>query len=283
MSKEVRVYTSESSVRHPRIFLAKMWKDFMLGRDLAKRLAIRDFRAQYRQSFLGIFWVFVLPLANTLTWLFLRSSGVVTINETEIPYPVYVFTGTMIWSIFTESIQAPLQKVSSNKSLLSKINFPREALILSSFYQVAANSVIKIGIMLVGMIFFRYNFVGISFPLFPLAILSLILLGIATGLLLTPLGVLYSDDGKGLSVVMQFLMYLSPVVFAVPKIGWMAKFMNYNPVTPLVVTARAWITGNPTLFLNGFIEVSIVSVIVLGAGWVIYRASMPILIERISS
>lgn len=283
MNKEIRVYTPESLIKRPRVLIGEMWKDLMQGRDLARRLAVRDFRALYRQSILGIFWVFVLPLANTITWIFLRSSGVVAMKETDIPYPVYVFTGTLIWSIFTESVQAPLQKVSSNKSLLTKINFPREALVLSSVYQSLANAGIKILLMILGMIFLGYNFLSFTFPLFPLAILSLILSGTAVGLLLTPLGLLYTDISKGLPIFMQFLMYLSPVVFAVPKVGWITTFMSYNPLTPLVVTTRAWITGKPTVFLEGFIEVNLALFILLFAAWVIYRAAMPILIERMSS
>ena len=54
--------------------------------------------------------------------------------------------------------------------------------------------------------------------LLPLALLSLILVGTAVGLLLTPVGVLYSHIGKGLPLLMQFMMYLTPVVFAMPKI-----------------------------------------------------------------
>jgi lipopolysaccharide transport system permease protein len=283
MSKEIRIYTPEPAIRKPGVLIGEMWKDLKLSRDLARRLALRDFRAQYRQSILGIFWVFILPLANTITWIFLRSSGVVAIDETDIPYPVYVFTGTMIWSIFTESIQGPLLKVTSNKSLLTKINFPREALILASSYQSLSNAGIKILLMVAGMLLLGYNFLGVTFLLFPLAILSVILCGTAVGLLFIPMGLLYTDIGKGLPIVMQFLMYLSPVVFAVPKLGWIATFMSYNPLTPLITTTRAWITGNPTVFLQGFIQVNLVFLILFFLGWIIYRASMPILIERMSS
>jgi lipopolysaccharide transport system permease protein len=283
MSKEIKIYSPDSSIKRPRLLLAEMWRDLIEGRELAKGLALRDFRAQYRQSILGILWVFILPLGNTITWIFLRRTGVVSVSETDIPYPVYVFTGTMIWSIFTESLQAPLQKVIANKSLLSKINFPREALILSSFYQSLTNALIKVVLMVVGMILLGYNFLDATFLLFPVAILSLILSGIAIGLLLTPIGLLYTDITKGLPILMQFLMYLTPVVFAVPKTGWIATFMSYNPLTPLLVASRDWITGNSTAFLQGFVEINVIVVILIFAGWIIYRVAMPVLIERMSS
>jgi lipopolysaccharide transport system permease protein len=283
MSKEVRVYTPESSIRNPRVLIGEMFKDLRGGHDLAVRLAIRDFRAMYRQSILGIFWVLVSPLANTFTWIFLRSSGVVAVSDTEVPYPVYVFTGSMIWSIFSESIQSPLVKVSGNKALLAKINFPREALVLSAFYQSLSNAGVKVSLMLVGMAAMGYNFLSPTFFLFPIAIFFLVLSALAIGLLLTPLGLLYADIGKGLTILLQIMMYLTPVVFPVPKLGWVSTVIAYNPLTPLITTTRAWITGTDTLFLQGFAEVSAVLLIVLFVGWVFYRAAMPILIEKMSS
>lgn len=281
--KNIRIYTPNSSVRNPTLVLRQMWGDIISGRDLAWRLAVRDFQAQHRQSLLGFLWIFIIPLANTITWIFLRQSGVVTLSSTDIPYPVYVFTGTMIWSIFTESVQGPLLKLNTNRSLLTKINFQREALILSSIYQSLGNASVKVLLMLLGMIFLNYNFLGATLWLSPFAIIALVISGTAIGLLLSPVGLLYNDIGKGLPIAMQFLMFLCPVVFAVPKVGWVGDFMNYNPLTPLIVTTRSWITGNTSMFTQGFVEVTIGLFVLFLVGLVIYRITMPILIERMSS
>jgi lipopolysaccharide transport system permease protein len=123
------IYSPESSLSSPAKMLRDMFTDLVASRELAWRLAVRDIQAQYRQAFLGILWAFVLPLANTLAWIFLSSSGIVTLNETELPYPVYVFTGTMLWAIFMEALNAPLQQVTAAKPMLAKLNFPRESLI----------------------------------------------------------------------------------------------------------------------------------------------------------
>jgi lipopolysaccharide transport system permease protein len=53
----------------------RMFADLWMGRELAWQLAIRDVRAQYRQAALGLLWAFILPLAHTLTWIFLSGSG----------------------------------------------------------------------------------------------------------------------------------------------------------------------------------------------------------------
>jgi lipopolysaccharide transport system permease protein len=63
-----------------------MFRDLLAGRELAWRLTIRDISAQYRQTALGLIWAFILPLAHTITWIFLNSSGIVKVSDTGIPY-----------------------------------------------------------------------------------------------------------------------------------------------------------------------------------------------------
>ena len=140
----VTVYTPESSLRNPARMVRSMFRDLLASRELAWQLAVRDIRAQYRQTALGLLWAFILPLANTGAWLFIQSTGIVTIQGTELPYPVYVFTGTMLWAIFMDAVNAPLQQTIAAKPMLAKINFPREGFILSGIYQTLFNASIKI-------------------------------------------------------------------------------------------------------------------------------------------
>jgi lipopolysaccharide transport system permease protein len=132
----------------------EMFSDLRAGRDLALQLTVRDIQAQYRQSILGILWAFILPLANTVTWVFLNMTGIVRLDSTGIPYPLYVFSGTLLWAIFMDSLQAPLNLTTAAKGMLSKINFPREAIILSGIYQSLFNGIIKIALILGTFLFF---------------------------------------------------------------------------------------------------------------------------------
>ena len=260
----------------------QMFIDLWLARGLAWQLAIRDIRAQYRQAALGLLWAFILPLAHTLTWMFLSSSGIVRVSETVLPYPIYVFTGTMLWAVFMDAVNAPLQQTIAAKSMLAKINFPREALVISGIYQTLFNGAIKI-VLLLGVLMIFGIYPGWTLIWFPLGILSLILAGTALGLLLTPVGVLYTDIGKSLPLLMQFLMYLTPVVFPMPKGGLAALIYNLNPLTPLIINTRNWLVGFPSQFFSYFLLVDVFVIFLLLMVWVIYRAAMPILIERMSA
>ncbi len=276
------VYTPEPMLSHPLKMWGDMLSDLAAGRELAWRLTVRDLTAQYRQTFLGFFWAIILPLANTLVWVFLSRSGVVNVSETPLPYPIYVFTGTMLWAILMDAVNAPLQIVTASKAMLAKINFPREALVVSGVYQTLFNALIKTGLLLIALLVMGIN-PGWSVLLFPIALLSLILVGTVIGLTLTPIGLLYTDVSKAIPLLMQFLMYLTPVVFAMPKEGLSATLFQLNPLTPLILTSRDWLTGLTTEFLGYFIGVNVAAILLLIVFWIVFRLAMPILIERMGS
>ena len=278
----ITIYSPDSSLSHPIIMVRDMLRDLLASRELAWRLAVRDIRAQYRQAYLGILWAFILPLANTVTWIFLSRSGIVSVGETALPYPVYVFTGTMLWAILMDAMNAPLQQTNAARAMLAKLNFPREALVVSGIYQTLFSAIIKIALLIGALILLKMS-PGWNLLLLPLGVLSLILAGTAIGVLITPVGMLYTDVGRALPLLMQFLMYLSPVVFPMPKEGWAATLFKINPLTPLILTARDWLTGFSPQYLGYFLAVNAVTLALLLAVWVAYRLAMPILIERMSA
>jgi lipopolysaccharide transport system permease protein len=109
------------------------------------------------------------------------------------------------------------------------------------------------------------------------------LAGTAVGLLLTPVGILYTDIGKSLPLLLQFLMYMTPVVFPMPDSGWAATVFKINPMTPLILTTRDWLTGFSPNYLGYFFIVNGLVIALLLMVWIVYRVAMPILIERMSA
>jgi lipopolysaccharide transport system permease protein len=278
----ITIYTPESLLASPLKMAKEMLRDLVASRELAWRLTVRDLSAQYRQTFLGFLWVIILPLANTLVWIFLSRSGVVNVSDTPLPYPVYVFTGTMLWAVLMDSLNAPLQTITASKSMLAKINFPREALMVAGIYKTSVNALVKVVLLLIALLVMGIN-PGWSVLFFPLGLLSLILVGTVIGLALTPIGLLYGDVGKAIPLLMQFLMYLTPVVFAMPQKGLAATLFQLNPLTPLILTARGWLTGLTPDYLGYFVVVNLVTIVLLLLSWVVFRLAMPILIERMGS
>jgi lipopolysaccharide transport system permease protein len=276
------VYTPDSQMRRPGLLLRSMWRDLRDSRELAWRLFLRDFYARYRSSVLGIVWAFLPPVATGLVFIFLQARGVVRFGETDIPYPVYVLVGTVLWQLFTESLNAPLATVRASISMISKVNFPREALIVSSLYQILLSLLIKAVILAGTFIYFKIPPIwGLAASGF--AVFFLILLGMSIGLLLTPLGLLYSDVTSSLVIVTQVWFFLTPVVYPAPKSFPFNLVANLNPVTPLLTTARDLMTIGTIAEPGAFAFVCVLAVVGLFAGWIFYRLAIPILLERMSA
>ena len=278
---ETKIYQKENHLSIGKLLKASL-ADLYRSRFLARQLAVRDIKAQYRQSFLGILWAFATPITTAFVWIFLNSSGTIRLTDTGIPYPVYAFTGTLLWSIMTESINSPINATNSARSILSKINFPKEALIVSGIYKLLFNSSIKILLLLVFLPVFGVGFHS-SILFFPFAILGAVLFGTTLGLFLTPIGMLYKDIGRMISFGLQFLMYATPVVYAVPKEGVMRTIMEWNPFTPFILIARDTITGMPSDHLTYYFIVLGCCVPLLLLGFVFYRISIPVIVERLSA
>lgn len=277
---ETRIYQKENQLKLGHSLKA-IFKDIKSSRFLARQLAVRDIKAQYRQSYFGILWAFITPLATALVWIVLNGTGTVRLSDTGIPYPLYVFTGTLLWSIITEAINSPMTSTNAARGILSKINFPKEALILSGIYKLLFNTAVKIILLL--LFVFLYG-VGLNWSLllFPLAILGGLLVGTTIGLFITPLGLLYKDVGKIITFGMQFLMYAAPVVYAIPKEGIMKTLMELNPLTPIILTGRDLAVGTPPEYLTYFLIVIGVCIPLFLVALLLYRISIPVLVERLS-
>jgi lipopolysaccharide transport system permease protein len=272
-------YTPDSPLRRPGKMAVAMVADLLASRELAWRLFVRDISAMYRQSVLGYVWAFLPPIVTTLTFIYLNSQNIITIQDTSIPYPAFVMIGTLLWQCFLDALNSPIKAVTQSRGMLAKINFPREALILSGMGEVIFNFLVRA--VLFVPIFIYYSIpVSSSLILAPFGIAGLMLLGLTCGLAITPLGLLYSDIGRSVSLVAGFWMLLTPVVYPPAKSGCGAWLAQWNPVSPALQTCRDWVTAQPVMHLGAFLVVTLGSLVLFLFGWLLYRLSMPILIER---
>lgn len=276
------LHTPDSLLRRPRFLFRTMWLDLLASRELAWRLMVRDISAQYRQALLGIAWAFVPPIAMAAGLTLAKDANVFTVGETEIPYPAYVMFSTVLWQTFVEALTGPIQAVVVAKPMLARVNFPREAIVLAKLGEVGFNFAIKL-VLVIGLFLYFEVTVNWSVLLAPVALIHLALLGTLFGVLLSPLGVLYQDVSKGVNMVTGFWLFLTPVVFPVPREGLFGVLVNLNPVTPLLVTTRELATTGVVSDPVGFWIVSGLTFTGLMLTWVVFRIAMPYAIERVSS
>lgn len=275
----VTVYSPESELRRGWWLVRDTLAGFAAGRELAWRLLQRNLRGMYRQTVLGIIWAFLPPLANALIWIFLNAQNVVGFaDQIAVPYPLYVLTGMVIWQSFVEALQMPLNVIRQNRSMISKLNFPREALLLVGWGEMLLNLAIRFLVLIPLLLIYRAD-VGWAALLLPIAAVMLIVLGTAIGLCLMPIGVLYQDIERILMIGLPLWMVLTPIIYAstdVPK--WLQWI---NPAAGLLMLGRdALLTGS---LQHGAMAAlyAAAALPLLFVGVIVYRVSLPILIERV--
>ena len=279
------IYSPDPALKNPGKFFGEMFADARSSSGLAYQLALRDFKALYRQSALGSFWAFLPPLVTTALFLFLRSGKAFSTAQDAIPYLPFVLIGTLLWQTFADAVQGPMKVVTSSKQMIIKINFPQEALLLAGVGLTVINFTIRLTILLPALVFFFLKYpemsLTVNFLFFPFAVLALMLLGYTIGVLLSPLGMLFKDVNMALTLVLTFWMFITPVVFPLATGGKVAALQLLNPVTPVLVTARELALGLPPTMLGHSALVIVAFCGLLLLGWTLFRVALPHVIARL--
>lgn len=277
-----RIYTPEPVLQHPWVMLQAIAWDVWAGRELAWRLFVRDVRAAYRQTILGYAWAFLPPLVAAGTFIFLQSQGITNIASTEISFPAFALMGTLLWQVFADSLASPIKSLSAAKPMLAKINFPREAVLMSGLYMVLFNAVVRLLLVAAVMIVWKVP-ISTTVLFFPVAVVALMTAGFATGLLLAPAGALYGDVASTLAIGSGLWMLLTPVVYPPQTQGLAGWLATWNPISPLIITARETLTGQSLTQLEPFFIVFCASFLLLLLGLIGFRIAMPHMIARMGS
>jgi lipopolysaccharide transport system permease protein len=279
---ELRVYTPDSPLRHPRQFVAAIAGDLRGARLLARQLARRDIAALYRQTAFGYVWAVIPPVATTLVWVLLNSSTLISVKTGSVPYPVYALSGSIFWFLFLDALNAPLKQLSLNKSMLTRVSFPTEALLISGIWQVLFSFAVKLVILAVALLAYQVSIQWTAiFLVFP--ILAILGVGTVVGVILAPVGMLYKDVEQTLLVIVSPLMFLTPVVYPTPTAGLIGTITRLNPLTPLFTVMRELLYGGVGPSIGAFGAVFAVTLLVALFGWVLYRLALPILVERMDA
>jgi lipopolysaccharide transport system permease protein len=282
--KEVEevVYTSESLVRYPGQLVRGTFGELLRSRGLAWRMFVRNIQGQYRRAFLGVLWAFVPSLVMATTFTLAQRANVIRVGETDIPYPAYVVFSLMLWQTFLEALNGPIRVVRAGQSLLTRVKFPSQTLVLASLGEVLFNFAIKLIFLIFLFVVFQIH-VPLTIVLAPMALVSLVLFGTAVGLWLAPFSSLYDDIARVIELAGGIWMLLTPVIYPIPAEGLFAWVVKLNPVTHLLVTTRELSTTGVVSDPAGFWIVSASTLVLLFLGFLVFRLSMPFVVERMGN
>jgi lipopolysaccharide transport system permease protein len=274
MSYEVVIKPSEKSS------IVSSVRSLFSNFELIALMTKREISIRYKQAAVGVAWALLQPIMTSL--IFTIVFGIFTrIPTGDIPYPIFVFSGLLLWQYFNRVVMEGCNSLVMNSALITKVYFPRMILPLTVATSAAIDFGLAFLVLCVLMLF--YHFVPgwtVIFVPFILIMAGALAFGIA--LWLSPLNAIYRDIAIVLPFLLQIVMYLSPVIYPVSfipeKYHWIFVL---NPIGTLIQAMRWSVLGAPPPSMAALAFCFGTTVFILSIGFKIFKNLEFKLVDRI--
>jgi len=242
-------------------------------RELFVALMLRDMSVRYKQTAIGIAWVVAQPLATVAIFSFLLGK-IGNVPTGGLPYPLFAFTAMVPWQMFSRALLEGSISLANNRSLLTKVYFPRILLPAAAVFGGAADFPVTFAILLLMMLWFGFV-PGWQIVLMPVLLLLALLTSLGVALWLSALNVLYRDVQIVLPFLVQIWLYLTPVLYPASVIPeqWRALYAM-NPMVTVTESFRWAVLGGAVALDPAMLAVSTVTVFVVLLSGVVYFRSI---------
>jgi lipopolysaccharide transport system permease protein len=263
------------------IDLTEAWR----ARELLLVLAMRDLRARYKQTLLGITWVFFQPLA-----LIAIFSGIFRLllgpdrlpAPSGVPYALSTCCAIVPWTLFSSGVGRAATSLVDDRPLVTRVYFPR--VLVPAAPLVAQLVDFAVGAAFVACLFAWYHATGAYAFHFRWALLALpfftllaTLTALAVALWAAALNAIYRDVRYTIPFLLQLLMYATPVVYAADAVRprlppWAAALWGLNPMVGVVEGFRwALLPETSAPVLATALAVAVVGTLLVGGSYVFRR------------
>lgn len=221
--------------------LKELWE----FRELIYFFTLRDVKIKYKQTVLGALWAILQPFLLMVIFT-VFFAGHLDISSYNLPYPVFVFSGLILWNVFATGISTAGNSMIVNSNIIKKIYFPRLIIPISGIMGTLIDFSMTL-IMFIGvLVYFLPTFSLASLIIhlfFSLTIILLTTFGI--GSLLAALNVKYRDFRYIIPFMIQVLLFVSPVIYPVSiiKNNFLVKILNLNPIAGAIEILRSSLNG----------------------------------------
>lgn len=192
------------------------WNELWQHRELLFFLVWRDLKVRYKQTVVGVAWAVLQPLAIALS-LTLFLGRVVHISTGSLPYPVFAYSGMVLWQLFAQGVTEASNSVTTNERLISKVYFPRLFVPLSAVLSSLLDFLVSLLVLAAFLAYFRiipsYGLVFI-----PVFVLFAALSSLGAGLWLSALNVKYRDVRYTVTFLVQFWFLATPIAYPVSAV-----------------------------------------------------------------
>ncbi len=249
--------------------LREMVGELVQYRELLASLTRRDLLLRYKQTLMGFGWSILMPVTYMIIFSLIFTRVVKL--DTDVPYPIYAYTGLLPWNFFASSLRFAVSSLTANSALVTKVYFPREILpfsvILVSLVDFAVGAIVLAGLM-------AWYGVGLhaTLLLLPVVVLVQILFTAAVTLLLAMGNLFYRDVKYLIEIVITLWMFATSVVYPVHRIGGqLGALLALNPMTPIIDAYRAVVLHGQTPAAGPFLGAAAFSVALLAVSWLAFH------------
>ena len=244
---------------------------FWTYRDLLTAIAWRDIRLRYSQTALGISWVLLQPLLGSFIFT-LVFSLIARVPSGGVPYFFISYAGLVSWNLFGSSLTRISGSLLANSNLISKVYFPRLILPLSALPSALLD--FGIGIVLLAVLAPLFGLpVGWGLLLIPLCVFILAAVALGLGIAAAAYSVDYRDVQHIVPLVVQLLMYGSPVGYPLSIVPEQYRFWYMlNPLAAPIDTIRWAFTGVGNPNVNDLTYSFVAALVILLTGAYLFRS-----------
>lgn len=223
-------------------FLDINWQELKEYRELLFFLALREIKIRYKQTIMGASWAVLQPLFTMIVFT-LIFGGLAQMPSEGIPYPIFSYSGLLIWTYFSNALAQSGNSLVSNANLLSKVYLPRIFIPTAPCLAGIVDYGIAMSILAVMMIYYKFM-PGITIFLLPFIVLMTFLLASGIGYWLSSICIKYRDVKYILPFFIQLLMFVSPVIYPANIVSKNLQWILYlNPLMGIINAHRACILG----------------------------------------
>lgn len=242
------------------------FKELRRYKDLFYFLTLRDIKVRYKQTAIGVLWAFFVPFI-TMVVFSVFFGNFVGVNSDGLPYPIFVFTGLVFWTFFSQALTLSSNSLVSSQSIIQKIYFPKILLPASAIFVSFIDFIIATIILTGMMIYYRFIPSASSIIIIPLLVLITYCTSLGLGWLLSAVNVRFRDVRYVVTFMIQMLLFLTPVIYPVSILGEQYSWILYfNPMAGVIETSRAVLMGQTSIPWDGLITGAIVSLVLLVVG-----------------
>ena len=243
-------------------------RDVLKHGPVIRVLAIRDFKAKYKQSLLGPLWLVFQPLALLAAFV-VAFQGLGDVDTFGIPYAVFALVGLSAWTFFQASMTIGAASVLTNWAFVRFTPCPRTAFPVAAMIASLPSFAVTIAAALIGAA--ATGHLSPRAVLLPLGLLWLMVLTLGSAAFLAALAVRYRDIISALPFLLQVGVFFAPVGYSLAGLSpAVRRIVELNPLTGLIEALR-WMLLD-TYFPNAALVASslLLTVLVAAAGWVLF-------------